>query len=163
MCTPARHSGRSGGRIVIRDAFTQQQRGSSSRAPPPRTPKKVKTEYEALTKAQEMLFDPAADPNGRPGLAVVLQESMNDILPLDEAKACAWSLQITGMSFLDLTADDRKAGPSGVVKNEPTAPARRSRPSRWTTSSPSAADVAVRLDLGLVFQISFKSAKFSNV
>ena len=46
----------------------------------------MKTEYEALITAKEMLFDPAADPDGCPGLAAVLPESMNDVLPLDEAK-----------------------------------------------------------------------------
>ena len=67
----------------------------------------MKTEYEDLIAAQEMLSDPDADPEGIPGLAVVL--------PLAEADACAWSLrdraEIIGTPFLDLTGD---AGPSGV-------------------------------------------------
>ena len=64
---------------------------------------------------QKMLSDPDADPEGIPGLAAVLQESMNDVLPLAEADARAWFLrdhvEITGAPFLDLTGD---AGPSNV-------------------------------------------------
>ena len=75
----------------------------------------MKTEYEDLSAAQEMLSDPDADPEGIPGLAAVLQESINDVLPLAEADACAWSLrdqvEMTGAPFVDLTGD---AGPSGV-------------------------------------------------
>ena len=41
------------------------------------------TDLESLIAAQEALFDPAADPDGCPGLAVVLQESMNDVPALD--------------------------------------------------------------------------------
>ena len=48
-----------------------------------------------------------------------MQESLNDVLPLDEKGACAWSLrdhtEITGAPFLDLTTgDDHEAGPSRV-------------------------------------------------
>ena len=79
-------------------------------------------EYEHLIAMQESLFDPDADDNDCPGLAAVLQQSLNDVLPLDEQAACVWSLrnhaEITGASFLDLTADDRETGAKGVVKDE---------------------------------------------
>ena len=41
-------------------------------------PKKVKTEYEDMIAAHDMLFDSTADSEGCPVLVVVLQESMND-------------------------------------------------------------------------------------
>ena len=65
---------------------------SSSRCSLPPLPKKVKTEFESLIATQKALFDP----EGCPGLAAVLQESMNDIPTLGEEKAwhggLAWSL-----------------------------------------------------------------------
>ena len=61
---------------------------SSNRQLLPPPPKKVETEYKHLIAAREMLSDPTADPNGCSGLAAVLHDSMNDVLPLDESQAC---------------------------------------------------------------------------
>ena len=60
--------------------------------PPPPPLKKVKTEYGHLIASQESLFNPDAVDNNCPGLAAVLQESPNDVLPLDMKTCCAWSL-----------------------------------------------------------------------
>ena len=101
-----------------------------------------------------MLFDVVADPEGFPGLDVVLHESMNDMPTLDEAKAYAWSLEnhlhVTGAAFFDLTARRGPSMPSRTRTRRPITAARRSRTSCWA---------AVRLGLGLGFRISFKTCK----
>ena len=107
----------------------------------------MKTEYEHLIGAEEMLFDPAADLDGCPGLAVVLQESMNNIPMMDEANAFTWSLQdhvqMTGAAFFDLTTSPPTTARRGLAASSSTRTrrsmmaARQSRMNRKTSPTSS--------------------------